>query len=45
MTLILLVTSLVLLILAGVGTPSGRVNLGWLGLAFYIASILLSSNG
>ena len=37
----LLLVSIVLLILAAVGTPSGKVNLGWLGLAFMVGAFLL----
>lgn len=42
LTTILLVFALVFLILATVGVPSPpRFNLGWAGMAFWLASIVL----
>lgn len=38
LTIILLAFSLTCLLLAAFSIPSGRVNLGWLGVAFYVAS-------
>ena len=40
MTLALVIVAFILLLLAAVSVPTGRVNLGWLGLAFYILSML-----
>lgn len=37
----LLIVSIVLLILAGCGIPSGRWNLDWFGMAFLVAAMLL----
>jgi hypothetical protein len=45
MSQILLVFALVFLILAGIGIgvdPPRRWHLGWIGLAFYVASILFN---
>jgi hypothetical protein len=39
--LVLLVIALILAVLAALGVPSGRVNLGWASLAFFIASFLI----
>lgn len=36
--LLLLVLGLVLFLLAGIGIPAGRHNLGWYGLACWIAT-------
>lgn len=36
----LLIFALVLFLLAFFGVPSGRFQLGWLGLAFCVASVL-----
>lgn len=41
-SLVLLVVALVLFILAAVNVPSSRVNLVALGLAFWVASLLLA---
>ena len=41
MNLICLIVALVLFILAGINVGHPRVSLGWLGLAFYIASMLV----
>ena len=40
LALALLIVSLVLFILAAVGVPTGRVALGWAGLAFLAGSML-----
>lgn len=37
-----LVLALILTILAAFNTPSPRVNLGWLGMAFLIAYIMMT---
>jgi len=41
LTMILLVFSFVCLLLAACNVAPPRVNLGWLGMAFYVASILV----
>ena len=40
MTLALLIVAFILLLLAAFNVPSGPVSLGWLGLAFYLLSML-----
>jgi hypothetical protein len=42
LSLILLVAALVLLIVAAIGIPAGRVNLTAAGLACYVASLLVT---
>lgn len=42
-SLILLIAALVLFSLAAAGVPSGRVHLGWLGLAFWVAASIFSN--
>lgn len=38
---ILFIISLVLLILAGFNVASNRVSLGWFGMAFFVAGVLV----
>lgn len=38
---ILMLISVILLLLAAVGVPAPRVNLGFLGLAFFVLAFLL----
>jgi len=40
-TLVLYVLALVCLVLAALGVPSTRVNLGWLGMAFWLLGIVI----
>lgn len=42
LTTILLVFAFVCLVLAAFNVPQTRVNLGWLGLSFWVLSILLA---
>lgn len=38
---VFLIVALVLLVLAGLSVSGGRVQLGWFGLAFVVASLLI----
>jgi hypothetical protein len=38
---VLLILALISLALAAVGIPSSRVNLGWLGLFFWVLAVLV----
>jgi hypothetical protein len=38
---LLFIISLVLLILAGFNVASSRVSLGWFGMAFFVAGVLI----
>lgn len=42
LTTILMVFAFVLIVCAGVGVPSGRWALGWIGLACWALAVLLS---
>lgn len=41
LTIVLLIVALILLALRAFGVSSGRVDLGWLGLAVYVLAVLL----
>lgn len=40
MILALVIVSLILLSLAAFSVPTGRVSIGWLGMAFYVLSTI-----
>lgn len=42
MVLALIIVSIILLVLAAFTIPSGRINLGWLGLAFWVLSTIIT---
>lgn len=44
LALILMVFAFVLFVCAGLNVPSGRISLGWFGLACWVASILVGSS-
>lgn len=39
---VLMVVGLICLLMAAFGVPPSRVNLGWLGLAFWLLALLIS---
>lgn len=38
---VLMLLAFILLVLAAIGVPSQRVNLGWAGMAFWAAALLI----
>jgi hypothetical protein len=42
MVLALVIVAIILFILAAFAVPSGRVGLGWLGMAFWVLSTIIN---